>query len=186
MPDATWLLVFDNAYETASLKSYYPASTKGSIIITSRRKDIEAPGSLILPVEALDQQSGAELLTAMVSPHEDSRMANELSSLLGGLPLAIVHAGDFINICAMSIAEYLRLLKDSVFSFTLGGKPCTNWQYDGSLQTALDDTLAILSPEARDLLDCVAFLDPNNIPEALFLRKGEDTPPGVLEYSVPQ
>lgn len=169
--DATWLLVFDDVDEVGSIMSYIPASTKGSMIITSHRRDVEVPGSLRIPVESLDPQSGASLLNSIILQQEVGDSARLVSELLGGSPLAIVTLGEYVNRTAISLPEYLQLYEDQIKFQLLDVQLPTTWQYTRTLQTIFDDTLASLSPDARNLVECMAFLDPDDIPEELFLRK---------------
>ena len=92
--------------------SYIPASTKGSILITSRRKDMDVLGSLKIEVEPFDTQSGASLLLSIISSRIEDDQARELSDFLGGLPLAIVTAGGYMTASDITPAEYLQMIKD--------------------------------------------------------------------------
>lgn len=150
---------------------YIPASTKGSIIITSRRRDVEVPGSLRISVEPLDPQSGASLLNSIVSYGEVDDLLTEISKLLGGLPLAIVTAGGFIAMNEISPSDYLQLLEHKNEFQLPGASRVTAWEYEQSLQSVFDHTLVSLSSDARNLVDCMSFLNPDDIPEELFLQK---------------
>lgn len=153
--------------------SYIPASTEGSIIITSRRKDIDVLGSLSILVEPFDTQTGASLLYSIISSQIDlvqiqDDQLRELSDFLGGLPLAIVTAGRYMILSDITPAEYLQTIKDENTTSFLG-------DYKETLQTVFDSNLASLTSDARDLVDCMAFFDPNSIPEELFLEEREST-----------
>lgn len=167
--DATWLLVFDDVDEAERLTWYFPASTKGSIIITSRRSDVWVPDSLIIEVEPLKPQSGASILNS-ISHQEDDDSARQISELCGGLPLAIVLAGVFIGENEISLAEYLQLCKDRYDFQSLKVWDLMPWHSEQSLKTIFNYTLALLSLDARNLVECMAFLNPDDIPEELFLR----------------
>ncbi len=147
---------------------YIPASTKGSILITSRQKSMDVPGSLSIAVESFDTQSGANLLLSIISSRIEDDQAREISDFLGGLPLAIVMAGAYMTESDITPAEYLQMIKDQNTTQFLNDKKPT-------LQNVLDGTLASLSSDARNLVDCMAFLDPDSIPEEMFLREHEST-----------
>lgn len=169
--------------------SYIPASTKGSIIITSRYVDMEVPGSLRISVNPLDSLSGATLLHYIVHAENCSEIqqnrpsAEEISKIPGGLPLPIVMAGAYILMMNMSLAEYLQSLGEQRSLLFSSAQTSKTWQYPKTLANVFDDTLRSLSPDARDLLDCMAFLDPDGIPEPLFLRKESERSRAFLDLS---
>ena len=169
-----------------NIMSHIPGSTTGSIILTSRCKDVEVPGSLRIPVKPLDLDSSIRLLDFVVSCQEDRDSAKQVWEQLGGLPLAIVTAGKCIKIAQISPAEYLQLFNGRVAREFSIGQDLTTWQYGRTMQTVLDDSLVSLSSDARDLLNCMAFLNPDTIPEELFLQTRKSTVLPYLELSIPE
>ena len=123
-------------------------------------------GSLRIAVEPFDTESGASLLLSIISSRIEDDQARELSDFLGGLPLAIVMAGKYMNVSDITPAEYLQMIKDHDTTQFLNDN-------EETLKTAFDRSLASLTSDARNLVDCMAFLDPDSIPEELFLRKRE-------------
>ena len=147
---------------------YIPASTQGSILITSRRRNMDVLGSLSIAVEPFDTQSGANLLLSIISSQTEDDSAREISDFLGGLPLAIVMAGKYMTVSDITPAEYLQMIKDQNTTRFLNDR-------EETLQNVFDSTLASLTPDARNLVDCMAFLEPDNIPEEMFLQEREST-----------
>ena len=179
---------------------YLPTSTKGSVIITSRHTDVEVSNSLKIIMDSLDPVSGVALLNSFIlhqevghkevgeqkcdqglndqkiGSQEDGNQeisaAKQISDFVGGFPLAIIEAGKYITTAAISPTDYLQLLKDH-FIFRLPN--LTDWQHRRALVIILEDTLASLSSDAQSLAECMAFLNPDNIPEELFHRVNKNT-----------
>jgi hypothetical protein len=107
-----WLLIFDNADDPGQLGPLNgpvsdgtgwlrgPATAQGMMIVTSRDRNQATwgPWSVVHLVPPLPADDGAELLLDLVGPAGGSfKQANELSAELGGLPLALRAAADYIN-----------------------------------------------------------------------------------------
>lgn len=173
-----WLLIFDNAddLESIGLPKYFPASSWGHIIITSRANAAlgyaSSPECLVglLPrpeaSNILIERSGLK-----VSSEAELRCAEEIINLLGGLPLALDQAGAFIRIRKKSFAEYLRLYKTRQGEVLQSQPKLEN--YDRTILTAWEVNFRQIeqeSPEAAQLLLLFCFLDPGDISEATLLR----------------
>jgi pimeloyl-ACP methyl ester carboxylesterase len=109
---APWLLIFDNADEpqhlgpsdgevalgTGWLRA--PTSSTGMVVVTSRDRNADTWGSwsTVHPVPPLDGDDGASMLIDLVGPVGGTfRQARELSGELGGLPLALRAAADYLK-----------------------------------------------------------------------------------------
>jgi hypothetical protein len=107
-PYDRWLLIFDNAEEPQDLLEYFPGGP-GHVIVTSRNP---AWASVADPVDVnvFSRQESVEHLQRMVeglSAAEAGRVAEEL----GDLPLAIEHAGAWLQATGMPVSEYVALLE---------------------------------------------------------------------------
>jgi hypothetical protein len=95
--------------------------------------------------------------------------AEELSGELGGCPLAISHYVGFCVASHMSLGEVLRTFQQRSMSAEIWS--CNSnvsvLQYERTLGTVWDTALNSLDDEAKDLLDVLAFLNPDCIPEDL-------------------
>ena len=175
-----WLLIFDNARNSASCRDWLPAAGMGHVILTSRDPNWrEVARPLRLPrlprgeaVAFLQRRSGVE----------EAAAAGELCNALGDLPLAIELAAAYIEANPISIADYLA-------------------RYRGAPGALLDDAVAATweisiarlrteAAEAIDLLNLIAFLAPDDIdarllagrfPDALQLDRARA---GLLRYSL--
>ena len=100
------------------------------------------------------------------SSEDDAAAARELSELLDGLPLALVHVSEFMNERGFSYQEaLLAYTKSATKLFARSAIPL---QYEHTLNTVWDASFQSLTPEGKTLLDLLAFFDPNSIPERLF------------------
>jgi hypothetical protein len=84
------------------LLQVWPASTKGSILVTTRSPAVAAKRSTdIMHLEPFTSQLGLEVLYALTgfegADDEDTAGAEEICRLVVGLPLAIGQVNEFIR-----------------------------------------------------------------------------------------
>lgn len=126
-------------------------------------------------VKSLDTDVGADLLLKIVwpgvQPPENERdSARYLSEMFGGLPLALAHIGGYVS-QHTSLSKY-RDLADRRFASAWKGYPSTVHEYEKRLESVFDIALSELaqaSPTARNLIDIMAFLNPDSIPEEMLM-----------------
>lgn len=171
-PEASWLLIFDNVTELDLIRRYIPASSGGSIIVTTQLRDVDLPKSLHIPVVGLSPDDGSNLLGSIVESAVDKELTQEISVLVDGLPLAIAQIGGYINKSQSSFKEFLKVYDNRKSSWYDKPGPALA-SYDKTLQTVFDIALGALKPDARNLLDSIAFLSPENIWEDIFFRNHE-------------
>lgn len=173
-----WLLILDNVEKPRDiLPSFLPSKHEGSVLITTRRRDIHTLAhSEVLPVFEEDEgilfllhRAGRIAPEAPVTDatESDYHHTKELCALLGWLPLALDQAGAYITENGVSFARYLELYRqsqqklldrrgdadhpDSVFmTFWL------SW-----------DAIQQRNALAGTILQFCAFLAPDQIPESL-------------------
>lgn len=177
-----WLLILDNADDLDLAQEFVPASHKGYILYTTRD---QASGMIAasIEVEKLTPQVGALLLLrwtkrlGMDAPLEQAQskdriVAERIAKEVDGLPLALVHAGAYVEETGCSLEEYLNL-------YATRRKELLAWR--GRHVLDHPDTVAATwmlsfqqieqqSSVAADLLRLCAFLAPDAIPEALLTR----------------
>ncbi|KAK4043311.1 hypothetical protein C8A01DRAFT_32631 [Parachaetomium inaequale] len=160
-----WLLIFDNAEDVAVIRPFWPASPSGSIIVTSQNPQLSQLTKWLVPLHPLPPSDGARLVqSSLFRGGSEQQAASKLSGYLGGLPLAIVH---FVGYIAKSQCP-IDAIADNV------SVSSTTRAYEHSLATVWDLALNRLSPEARLLMDYIAFLDPDHLPVDLFSREGAE------------
>ncbi|GLI79324.1 hypothetical protein PoHVEF18_007654 [Penicillium ochrochloron] len=192
---ASWLIVFDNVDHVDTLEEFWPKDAAGSVLVTCRDPLIKS--SLYLRnsgtiVPELLEEEGITLLLRLThreSDEDDLKLAPEVVRALGMYPLAIAQMAGVILARDLSFTEFLQMYsKDSERRQMLGiseGQSASLRRYNQTLGTvwALDDL-----KEGRALLEVIAFLDPDSIPESLLENNPacmdwDRYPKTSLEYS---
>lgn len=183
-----WLLIFDNAEELESLKSYIPNTKSEHILFASNLRQIKTFGEeveidLIEPEDArnLLYHRAKESLEAKVedASQEEQKVIEEITDELGRLPLAINIAGAYIAKRQISFAKYLERFKQTAEKLLAEQDDFDNYlnksvaiafttAYD-ELRKPDDDTEeAKLTAQAVEIiLKSLVFLSPEAIPEKL-------------------
>jgi hypothetical protein len=187
---ADWLLVFDNAPYPTAIQDMLPPLGCGRVVITSQNPNWPTCQTIDVPV--LDQQTAAEFLMKRIGS-ADRDAAWELAGELGGLPLALEQAADFVKAAGESIAGYLALFRERRPDRPAGTELAqqtvtTTWalaferlQHGGPGPIALLRLLACCAPDAipLDLL----FQDGRHTRDASGLKVGSELMP-LLEDRV--
>lgn len=188
---ANWLLIFDNADNPEILAEYWPATGKGSVLVTSRDPMAKTHFFLTsgVDLEPFDRESAATFLQALTGyqTETDHEEALVLVDRLGGLPLALAQFASVLQRQDLSFAEFLEAYNDPLFladvhSAVVSGLRGKNkralfsvWQFES------------LSLVAQQLLDLIAMADPDAIPEIVFLHAelthlSKDFPTSLREF----
>ena len=101
-----WLIVFDNANDPADIREYCLPATRDSVLLTSRNP---AFGGVARPlkVEKMSADEAVEFLLARTR-QSDQEGAAILAKGLGYLPLALEHAGAYIEETGTTMSSYLK------------------------------------------------------------------------------
>ncbi|KAI0021939.1 hypothetical protein F4780DRAFT_778211 [Xylariomycetidae sp. FL0641] len=170
-----WLLVLDDLHDWSAIKSYWPRSGKGSILVTSRNRNVLPLcfGSELC-LQPLNRACGAKLLLRLLehsSDVADQRLAQELSDQFGGHPMAIAHMAGCIRKENLSLQEarskYRR--RDATKQLWLRAMSTSAYRDPMPLHGLWDTALAGLSEEAKSMLCQLAMLSPDNIEEDFLL-----------------
>lgn len=180
----TFLLIFDNVENHEMLEQIWPASTKGSVIITCRSQSLAFKRTTeVMKLQCFAAKTGLVVLCSLTglqpSNKDDDTAARELCELIGGFPLAMTQISEFINDRGYSYREFLPVYKRSAEKiFTRSAAPM---QYEHTLDTVWNISFQKLSTESKALLDILAFFDPDSIPEwILSNEKADITHPRLL------
>ncbi|KAK5123908.1 hypothetical protein LTR85_002104 [Meristemomyces frigidus] len=169
--EASWLVVFDNADDPALLDDYWPRSSSGSILMTSRvplpqlQFYSTGPGC-VLPPFSLDEAADYMLrITQREDDDEDRDSVNAVAQILGCMPLAIAQMAGSIVRRDITFAEFLQEYQDpwaqaELFSQTAGNRKAEGYEHNVSTVWGVKDL-----KHSAYLLDVLAFLDPDGIPE---------------------
>ncbi|KAF8416892.1 hypothetical protein EV426DRAFT_703238 [Tirmania nivea] len=200
MPKNTnWLLVFDNLddLDLVDIKEYLPLCNHGTVIITSRRRDIIQPGRRGFEVEQMKTAEAIQLLLIAyaIRKYEDllpteQTTANTIAQELGYLPLALSQAGAYIHISQYSLSRYLKEYQANASHLLNQGKMRS---HDRSVFATWEISFKAIqekNPKAAELLLVCGFFDHEDIPEVL-LRYGlkleaddEDSITTLFSYSL--
>lgn len=188
-----WLLIFDNATELPFVKKFLPLRCdKGHILFTTRSQAVGGYTQRI-EVNTMDQETGALLLLqrAHLATHDavtsvdDMMLAKHISEELGGLPLALVQAGAYIEETRCGLEGYLRLYKMQRATL-LKYRDKFNEDYPESVATTWSlsfEKIEQANPIAADLLRLCAFLHPDDIPGELITEGAAYLGPYLMSLS---
>ncbi|MBN6051958.1 tetratricopeptide repeat protein [Nonomuraea sp. RK-328] len=165
-----WLLVLDNADDLSALTvagaeardgtGWLRPTMAGSIVVTSRVSDPSAWGrhGVLHTMRPLHAPDGGRALLDLVPDGGSEEEAAALSRRLGGLPLALAHAGAHIAppfTEERTFATYLRALDDR-FPSLMGESPVVD-----TWEVSLDALAAHGHSQARPLLRVLSCFAPS-------------------------
>ena len=170
-----WLLIFDNADDLDALAvgdadagsgaGWIRPTGSGLIVVTSRIYDPPAWGrhAQLHEVGWLDAATGARVLADLAPGAGSPESAAALSARLGGLPLALHHAGSQLAsgfAAEPTFADYLEALDDR-FGRLMGHGPADDRAtVTSTWELSLDALAAKGCPQARPLLRVLSCLAP--------------------------
>ncbi|KAL9078237.1 MAG: hypothetical protein Q9157_002855 [Trypethelium eluteriae] len=172
--EAHWLLIFDNADRPDALQDYWPVSSNGSVLVTSRdplSKTTPSIASESIDMRPFDVPEAAAFLRSITHCEREENLSIEIAEKLGGLPLAISQMAAMIRYQYLSFSDFLNQYQDEsnrrqIHAYELGvlrrearGNMATIWAIEQ------------LKPQARTILELSAVLDPDCIPERFFQDK---------------
>ena len=110
-----WLIVFDNADEPPPevVARFFPLGNRGNVLITSRNRSM---GRIISPENSIEinEMEEKEAITLLLKASclaplgEHQQAAEQIVASLGCIPLAVNHAGAYIEAGKCDIHNYLR------------------------------------------------------------------------------
>jgi tetratricopeptide (TPR) repeat protein len=98
------------------------------------------------------------------APNEaESNAVTELAGILGGLPLALVHAGNYCDTSKITFSEYLERFQLYRSKLMTMEPPLQLDKYSYSTYTSIKLSYSLLGEQARGLLHLLAFFHPSSI-----------------------
>jgi tetratricopeptide (TPR) repeat protein len=171
----TWLMILDNVDDRAAVAEVtklMPRLKGGHVIITARASNFPA-GVRKLEVSTLDENAAAQFLLDRTEAdrsktEDDAALAGRLAEELGGLALGLEQAGAYIATRGIGFARYLELWRESRAK-VVGwfDKTLMSYDHDVGLAATWAASVEKLTPESRRLLDRLAFLAPDPVPDSL-------------------
>jgi tetratricopeptide (TPR) repeat protein len=181
-----------------ALVNYLPRSSSGSIIITTRNKQVghrlanrEMP-TTIFPFQAEDAR---QLLRTKIPRDIDwsEEESMELLEILHYLPLAITQAAGYICEEQVTLGRYLGLLRDDLDAKDVLEQDYYDPARDSEIQNSIlltwkisFDQITRQKPRAAEILSLMAVLDRQSISDFLLIKKDDrkvtfDTAMGTLK-----
>lgn len=162
------------------IKDYIPKkATCGSIIITTQLPTFGkvTRNSTKLALPSLDANEGAELLLRSLDKkleevnENEKRLARKISAFVGGLPISLTTSGGYMGQSLMSLEVFMSNLdhSDEMWHEPVTPGVVDAGEYDKTLATVFDIALRNLSEGAHKLLNIMAFLNADMIPEEMLL-----------------
>ncbi|KAJ7289418.1 hypothetical protein C8J57DRAFT_431685 [Mycena rebaudengoi] len=167
-----WLLIFDNADDPSiNLFNYFPRSSSGNILITSRNPElyVHAPNSHH-HISDMEEEDAVQLLLASAMQPlstETESLATDIVKALYCFPLAVVQAGSFIARTG-TLRKYLALYKQNRAKLLSMLPSQSHDEYAWSVYTTWDISFKCLGPLAARFLQICSFLHHEGISEAIF------------------
>src|ERR1700722_2036992 len=161
----------DDRAAVAEVAKLMPRLKGGHVVVTARASNFPA-GVRKLELSTLDENAAAQFLLDRTDvdrnkSRNDIPLARELARELGGLALGLEQAGAHIATDRIGFARYLKLWSESREK-ALAWADSTVTGSHQTLATTWATSVARLSPESRRLLEWLAFLAPDPVPESLF------------------
>jgi tetratricopeptide (TPR) repeat protein len=168
-----WLLILDNIdtpQPLAEAEQLIGQLAGGHVVITSRLANFPADVDP-LEVDVLDFGDAADFLLERTarqrrSAANDKAMARELAVDLGGLALALEHAGAYIVRHRASFRRYRELWQGSREKVISWSDPSVT-HYPRAIAATWQTSVAQLTDPARHQLERLAWLAPEPVPEFL-------------------
>ncbi|KAI2669310.1 hypothetical protein LCP963914a_9955 [Penicillium roqueforti] len=171
---------------TKPLLEYVPRGRNGSMIITSRTREVAlklVDRKNLVEVEPMESSEALELLQRKLPQAGDGEESQKLVDTLELMPLAIVQAASYIQnrTPRYSVSQYLkdfqesdrkaiRLLKAET------GHYYRDWEAKNSILVTWQmsfDYIRQIRPSAAELLSLMSFFDRQEIPESLIRHRPE-------------
>jgi tetratricopeptide (TPR) repeat protein/transcriptional regulator with XRE-family HTH domain len=192
--DLVWLLIFDNVEDVQVVQEFLPTRGTGAVLLTTRLRNL-GPHIRAIALDPMTLEEGVQFLQARLDAGKEQEQqplseaereaANQLWTLLGGLPLALDQAAAFAQETGNSLAEYCALLRQARGALLRRrGLPASDHLDSVAATFAMAwNQIDQLSPAAAALLRLCAFLAPAAIPEELFFA-GADAAPAELREAL--
>jgi tetratricopeptide (TPR) repeat protein len=171
----TWLMIVDNVDDGEAVKAVTKLMARvrgGHVIVTGRASNF--PASLRkLELDVLDEDAATAFLLERTADDrtaeaDDAMKARELAHELGGLALGLEQAGAYIATERIGFARYLELWRERRQKVLDWFDPALmGYDHDTGMAATWATSVDRLSPEGRRLLDRLAWLAPDLIPDSL-------------------
>ncbi len=182
---AGWLMILDNVDNVAAVAAVGGLLAKlkgGKVVINGRAGNFPAAVRKI-ELGLLDEHASVEFLLERTNDDrahspDDPESARQLAGELDGLALGLEQAGAYIAVEHIGFERYLKLWREkraTVLSWF--DKTLMSYDHDTGLAATWATSVDRLTPDARQLLEHLAFLAPEPIPDSLLDVVAPEDPP---------
>ena len=168
-----WLLVFDNVTTAANVQKYIPTLGRGSVLVTTRDRDIAdtlGQWTNTIELEGLQGDDSATLLRGIEPRIPDNDLTRKIVDDLGSLPLAICQMGSYIRQTQCSVEQFNVVLQSQSERFFSDTASAITLQYSANLAECCDLTIGLLSEHDMYLLGVLAYFQTDEIQERLITQ----------------
>ena len=172
-------------YAGKALREYIPQSPKGSVLFTTRNRDIGVDLALDrspITVPSMNTQEAQNLLGQRLRAESTEAEQLELLGELVYLPLAISQAAAFMAKRRKSVADYIKLYRSdgSTRIRLLGHRSDHHGREARPLESVVTtwwisfNYINAENPRAAEILSIMSFLDQQGVPLSLLVADEED------------
>lgn len=192
MSERRWILIFDSCEDWESVLRYMPArflESRGTILVTTQDPNLVRFPAIKVSLRTFDQEEGSSMLLRYLQrehiemdPERD--LAREISSLVGGLPVAIAHVAGYVSYSQCPTDALLEIFKQR----RIATGPATDenddlpasfrqasFSYDETLAVVSHTTLRELPNDSQNLVYILAYLNCEAVPESMLVRIHRDS-----------
>lgn len=156
-----------------TLHEFLPAGPRGAIIITTQNPVLKQLAQEEIQLEPLSDKEGCALIQRYLNRGgSEQRAAEALSHELGGLPLAISTLVGYVANSQCPIEQIIESYRQRSNRIWVKSATASISSYEHKLATVWDLSWQRLSPDAKELLELMAFLNADAMPERLFVGPG--------------
>jgi tetratricopeptide (TPR) repeat protein len=175
----------DDGPAVAAVGKLRPQLNGGHVVVTARASKFPAGIRMLGELPSLDESAASQFLldrteASRSKAADDPLLARTLARELGGLALGLEQAGAYIETEEIGFTSYLSLWNRARDAALEWSNPFVT-DSEKTLTTVWKTSVARLNEESRGLLERLAFLAPDPIPESLFdiPAPGEAPKPGA-------
>ncbi|KAF2967528.1 hypothetical protein GQX73_g6031 [Xylaria multiplex] len=177
--DSKWLIVYDNVNDANTLMPFWPSSSQGRVIITTRNRSLAFdPVSDGLEILPWDAQTGCDFLFFLLKNNigrdleSETTSALALSKRLSGHALGLFHMAALIHDGEFSIQRFM----------TMYLKNPRRAHGDDTLSALWDYSFKSLEEDSLNLIGVLSYLEPDCITQDIFEGADGREFPDELEF----
>lgn len=193
--DHEWLMVIDNVdiadtlfherVNGRTLTEYIPQTQRGSLLYTSRNRDVAVDilhGGDLVHVGPMSPNEAHKLLSTIGRSESEEADISSLLQELEYIPLAITQAAAFMNKRNRSAGQYLSLFRGSdsakaqllAHEFVDHGREARSRESVAKTWMISFAHISEINPRAAEMLSLMSCYDQQSIPPSLFRNQNED------------